>query len=266
MSAVQAPPIQRGRSQDGYAIGGPHVQGLQTTVAHCPRAHSPRRGAVVARRPPSPPPSSALACSVLVLNRLYMAVHVVNVRRAFGLLCCEMAEVVHLEDGKFGAYSFDSWREMSELRAEEKQPEDDWIRSVNFEIQVPRVVRLLRYDRLPKQKLHLNRRNVLARDGHVCQYCGRRFATQLLSIDHVVPRSRGGETTWENVVCACLTCNVKKGGRTPKEAHMKLIHRPVRPKRNPLLLLKLNNPKYASWRTWLAGAYWELGGRVGGSG
>ncbi len=264
MSAVQAPPIQRGRSQDGYAIGGPHVQGLQTTVAHCPRAHSPRRGAVVAHRPPPPPPSSALTCSVLVLNRLYMAVHVVNVRRAFGLLCCEMAEVVHLEDGKFGTFSFDSWREMSELRAEEKQPEDDWIRSVNFEVQVPRVVRLLRYDRLPRQKLHLNRRNVLARDGHVCQYCGRRFATQLLSIDHVVPRSRGGETTWENVVCACLTCNVKKGGRTPKEAHMKLIHRPVRPKRNPLLLLKLNNPKYASWRTWLAGAHWEVGGKDSG--
>ena len=143
------------------------MQALQTADAHCPRAHSPRRGTVVARHAPPSPPGAALACSVLVLNRLYMAVHVVNVRRAFGLLCRELAEVVHLEEGTFATYSFDSWREMSELRADLKQPHDDWIRAVNFEIQVPRVIRLLRFDRLPKQKLHLNRRNVLARDGHV---------------------------------------------------------------------------------------------------
>jgi 5-methylcytosine-specific restriction endonuclease McrA len=190
-----------------------------------------------------------------------MAVHVVNVRRAFGLLCRELAEVVHLEDGRFNAYSFDSWREISELRADMKQPNDDWIRAVQFEIQVPRVIRLLKYDRLPKQRLHLSRRNVLARDGLECQYCGRHFPAHLLSIDHVVPRSRGGATSWENVVCACTACNTKKGGRTPHEAHMKLIHAPVRPRRNPLLLLKLNNPKYESWRTWLDGVCWDIGAR-----
>lgn len=190
-----------------------------------------------------------------------MAVHVVNVRRAFGLLCRELAEVIHLEEGSFATYSFDAWRQMSELRAESKQPEDDWIRAVNFEIQVPRVIRLLGYDRLPKQRLHLSRRNVLARDGHVCQYCGRHLPVHLLSIDHVLPRSRGGATTWENVVCACLACNVKKGGRTPHEAHMKLVHPPVRPKRNPLLAVKLENPKYSEWRTWLSGVHWDVGGR-----
>ena len=242
-------------------MGVSHVQAVQTADPHRSRAKSPRRGAVVARHATSTPPSSALSCSVLVLNRLYMAVHVVNVRRAFGLLCRELAEVIHLEEGKFATYSFESWREMSELRAEAKQPHDDWIRSVNFEIQVPRVIRLLAFDRLPKQKLHLNRRNVLARDSHLCQYCGRHFPTHLLSIDHVVPRSRGGETTWENVVCACLACNVKKGGRTPHEAHMKLIQPPVRPKRNPLLLLKLSNPKYEGWRTWLDSVYWEVGAK-----
>jgi 5-methylcytosine-specific restriction endonuclease McrA len=238
------------------------VQGLHTAAdARTPRAHGPRRGTVVAAPPPSPSPGSALSCSVLVLNRLYMAVHVVNVRRAFALMCRELAEVISLEDGKFAAYSFDSWREMSELRAEIKEPEDDWIRAVSFEIQVPRVIRLLRFDRLPKQRVHLSRRNVLARDGHECQYCGRRFPTHLLSIDHVVPRSRGGETTWENVVCACLPCNVRKGGRTPYEAHMKLVHTPVRPKRNPLLLMKLSNAKYESWRTWLNGVHWDVGGK-----
>lgn len=230
-----------------------------TRIFHGPKARV--RGLLLPGATLLPPPSSALSCSVLVLNRLYMAVHVVNVRRAFGLLCRELVEVIHLEDGKFGTYSFESWREISELRAEEKLPHDDWIRSVNFEIQVPRVIRLLRYDRLPKQKLHLNRRNVLARDNHLCQYCGRHFPTLQLSIDHIVPRSHGGETTWENVVCACLACNVKKGGRTPHQAHMKLISTPVRPKRNPLLMLRLDNPKYADWRMWLDSVHWDVGSK-----
>jgi len=190
-----------------------------------------------------------------------MAVHVVNVRRAFGLLCRELAEIIQQEDGKFANYSFDSWRKLSSLRADMKQPEEDWIRAVNFEIMVPRVIRLLKYDKLPKQKLHLNRRNVLARDGHVCQYCGRHFPSHLLSIDHVVPRSRGGETTWENVVCACLRCNVRKGGRTPHESRLKLIRTPTRPKHNPLLLLKLSSPKYQSWRVWLNGVQWDIGAK-----
>jgi 5-methylcytosine-specific restriction endonuclease McrA len=238
------------------------VQGIQAAAdARTPRAHSPRQGNAVAASPPSPSPGSALSCSVLVLNRMYMAVHVVNVRRAFALLCRELAEVIYLEEGKFNAYSFDSWREMSELRAETKQADDDWIRAVNFEIQVPRVIRLLLFDRLPKQRVHLSRRNVLARDGHECQYCGRRFPTHLLSIDHVFPRSRGGETTWENVVCACLPCNVRKGGRTPYEAHMKLVRTPIRPKRNPMLMMKLSSAKYESWRTWLNGVYWDVGGK-----
>jgi len=203
--------------------------------------------------------SDPLAASVLVLNRLYIAVHVVGVRRAFGLLCRETAEVVHLEDGQFANYDFEGWREISELRADLKRSEEDWIRAVNFEIQVPRVIRLLMYDRLPRRSLRLNRHTVLARDGHRCQYCGRRMPTSQLSMDHVIPRSRGGQTTWDNVVCACLGCNVRKGGRTPKEAHMKLDCKPVRPKRSPLLMLKLHNPKYESWKTWLEGACWEVG-------
>ncbi len=204
--------------------------------------------------------SDALAASVLVLNRIYMAVHVVGARRAFGLLCRDMAEVVHFEDGKFANFDFPSWIEISELKADEKQPHEDWIRSVHFEVLVPRVIRLLFYDRLPKRSLRLNRHTVFARDGHRCQYCGRRMPTGQLSLDHVVPRSRGGRTTWENVVCACLTCNVRKGGRTPKEAQMKLRRQPIRPRRSPILLQKLDSPRYQSWRTWLDGASWEVGG------
>lgn len=203
--------------------------------------------------------SDALASSVLVLNRLYMAVHVIGVRRAFSLLCREIAEVVHTEGGQFANYDFQSWQDYSGLRMELKHPEEDWIRAVNFEILAPRVIRLLRYDKSPSRALRLNRQAIFARDEHRCQYCGHRYPTAQLSLDHVSPRSKGGTTTWENVVCCCLNCNIKKGGRTPHEARMKLVTKPVRPKRSPLIMLKLRNPKYESWRTWVEGAYCDAG-------
>jgi 5-methylcytosine-specific restriction endonuclease McrA len=201
---------------------------------------------------------SGLNASVLVLNRQYMAVHVVGVRRAFGLLLNELAEVIHIEDGQYANHDFDSWREVSELKSEFKRPEEDWVRSVNFEVCVPRVLRLLYYDRLPKQRVRLNRRNIFARDANHCQYCGKKFPTSELSLDHVVPTCLGGGASWENLVCACVKCNVRKGGRTPKQAHMKLICKPVRPRRSPLLTIKLGNPKYASWKTFLDAAYWSV--------
>jgi len=206
-------------------------------------------------------PPAALQASVLVLNRSYMAVHVVGVRRAVALLFRELAEVVDLENGRFCNYTFDTWREASALRASQKQPHEDWIRAVNFEFQVPRVIRLLSFDRVPKQQLQLNRRNILARDGNVCQYCGRHFPSHQLSLDHVIPRSRGGTSSWENMVCACLECNIRKGGRTPREAKMRLIQPPRKPRKNPVLLRKMSHPKYAAWRTWLDGVYWDIGAR-----
>ncbi|MEN1681465.1 MAG: HNH endonuclease [Planctomycetota bacterium] len=204
--------------------------------------------------------TSGLNASVLVLNRQYMAVHVVDVKRAFRLLFRELAEVIHIEDGQYANYDFESWREISEMRSafKEKEPESDWVQSVNFEIEVPRVLRLLHYDRVPRQRVRLNRRNLFARDGNRCQYCGKRFATSELSIDHVVPTCRGGLTTWENVVCACVKCNVRKGGRTPQEANMQLTKKPVRPKRSPMLSVKLGNPKYASWKAFVDSAYWTV--------
>jgi 5-methylcytosine-specific restriction endonuclease McrA len=238
------------------------VYGVCNEAKPMNRARSPRRSGKHSRRPSAGDTSGAeaappgpLQASVLVLNRLYVAIHVVNVRRAMGLLVGERAEVIHAENGMFANYDFDSWLEVSELRADSKEPHDEWIRAVTFEVQVPRVVRLLGFDRLPRPKLHLSRRGVLARDGHVCQYCERHLPTHQLSLDHVTPKSRGGATTWENVVCACLKCNTKKGGRTPNEARMKLARRPSKPARSPILLLKLSNPKYESWKTWLGGLH-----------
>jgi 5-methylcytosine-specific restriction endonuclease McrA len=203
--------------------------------------------------------SSPLEASVLVLNKMFMAVHVISVRRAFILLCKELAEVVALEDGQFSTYTFDSWREISEFRAKHfREEEDDWVRTSNSEIQVPRVIRLTSYDKLPKHTVKFNRRNIFARDANQCQYCGKKFSTCDLSLDHIVPRSQGGESSWENVVCACIDCNVRKGGRTPKQAHMGLIRKPEKPKRSPMLNLKMTSKKYQSWKTFLDNAYWSV--------
>jgi 5-methylcytosine-specific restriction endonuclease McrA len=202
---------------------------------------------------------SALDASVLVLNKLFMAVHVISVRRAFCLLCKELAEVVTLEDGQFNTYDFSTWREVSEYRAKHfRQEDDDWVRTSSAEIQAPRVIRLLSYDRVPKQTVKFNRRNIFARDGNQCQFCGKRFPTSELSLDHVIPRSQGGKTTWENIVCACVDCNVRKGGRTPRQAHMTLVRKPEKPKRSPLLSLKLTQKKYQTWQTFLDNAYWNV--------
>ncbi|MCK6457905.1 MAG: HNH endonuclease [Phycisphaerae bacterium] len=202
--------------------------------------------------------ATALNCNVLVLNRHYLAIRVINVRRAFSLLCRKMAEVIHIEDGQYLAYDFDGWREVSEFKREFEPDSHDWIRTVRFDIAVPRIVRLSFYDRLPRQEVKFNRRNIYARDGNRCQYCGRKFATTELSLDHVIPRSQGGQSTWENVVCCCLRCNIRKGGRTPEEARMHLLAVPRRPHRNPVLSIKLSDGRYSSWKQFLDHAYWSV--------
>ena len=201
----------------------------------------------------------ALEMNVLALNKLFLAIHVISVKRAFCLPVKGLAEVVSMDDGQFQTYDFKSWAELSAYRAHHfRKQDDDWIRTVSNEIQVPRIIRLLSYDRLPKQTVKLNRRNLFARDSNQCQYCGKRFATTDLTLDHVIPRSQGGKATWDNIVCACLHCNIRKGGRTPRQAHMSLIRKPEKPKRSPLLSLKLTNQKYQSWKTFLDNAYWSV--------
>ncbi|QDU19122.1 HNH endonuclease [Urbifossiella limnaea] len=202
---------------------------------------------------------TALDASVLVLNKTFMAVHVISVRRAFCLLCKDLAEVVSLEEGAFATYTFQSWAELSELRSKlNVQSDDDWVRTPTAALQAPRVIRLLGYDRMPKQTVKFNRRNIFARDHNQCQYCGKKFPTSELSLDHVSPRSQGGGTTWDNIVCACVDCNVRKGGRTPRQANMTLIRKPEKPKRSPLLNLKLTQKKYQSWASFVDAAYWSV--------
>lgn len=201
---------------------------------------------------------SALDCSVLVLNKHYMAIRIVGARRAFSLLFRHLAEVVSLEEGRYSNYDFHGWCEVSQFRRQFEPDGHDWVSTVNFYIAVPRIIRLLFYDRLPQNDVKFNRRNIFARDKNRCQYCGRRFPTTELSLDHIIPRSLGGKSVWENIVCACTDCNIKKGGRTPKEARMTLVQKPAKPRHNPLVHIHLGQSRYRSWQQFLDHAYWSV--------
>lgn len=201
---------------------------------------------------------SPLDCSVLVLNKHYMAVRIIRARKAFSLLCRDLAEVVSYEEGAFAAYDFTSWCQVSSYKKSFEPEAHDWVSTVNIHIAVPRIIRLLFFDRLPRGEVKLNRRNIFARDNNRCQYCGKRFPTSELSLDHVIPRSQGGALCWENIVCACTKCNSKKGGRTPHQARMSLITKPVKPKRNPMVHIHLGHERYHSWKQFLDHAYWSV--------
>jgi 5-methylcytosine-specific restriction endonuclease McrA len=130
------------------------------------------------------------------------------------------------------------------------------IRSVTFSIKLPAVVRLLRLVKWREEPVKFSRRNIYARDQGQCQYCGRKLTRQEITYDHVIPKSQGGGTSWQNVVTCCLKCNGKKGGRTPEQAGMKLRKIPKRPKWNMALRLTIGlNQAPASWRDYL---YWNI--------
>jgi len=203
---------------------------------------------------------ASLDASVLVLNWSLTPVDMTTVRRAFCLLCKAVAQVVDVAEGHYDFHGFESWQELSEFKRRHGLADEhaEWVSTVSCEIEVPRVIRLLFYDRHPNRGVPLNRRNIFARDEARCQYCGRKCPTSELSLDHVIPLSLGGTTCWANVVCACTACNKRKGGRTPRQAGMSLIRTPFEPKRNPQIALKLRRKKYYSWKHFLDEAYWSV--------
>jgi 5-methylcytosine-specific restriction endonuclease McrA len=158
---------------------------------------------------------------VLVLNASYEPLSLVSVRRAIVLLLREKAEVLEVTQ--------------------------HLLRSNNRTMSVPLVIRLVHYVRLPHRKVPSTRSAIMLRDAYVCQYCGESPGRHLLTVDHVVPRCRGGVHDWDNLVTACMRCNQKKGSLTPEEANMHLIRKPVEPSYVALVLL--SNP--------VAAARWE---------
>ena len=202
--------------------------------------------------------SISLNEKVLVLNKGYAAIRVISARHAFTLLCRKAAEIISIEDGRYFNYGLHDWIDVATLQ---KQFEPDlhcWLKLPSFEIAVPKVIRLLMYDKFVKPEVRLTRRNLYARDKNKCQYCGERFSATDLTLDHVIPRVQGGGNSWLNLVCACLSCNTMKGGRTPRQANMQLIRKPYRPSKCESQRVRIGAAQYATWKSFLNNAYWTV--------
>ncbi|NEQ95597.1 MAG: HNH endonuclease [Cyanothece sp. SIO2G6] len=162
---------------------------------------------------------------VLVLNASYEPLNITSWRRAIVLLIKEKAEQVE-HNGRF----------------------------VYPDFPLPTVIRLRQYVRVPYKDIPLTRRNILHRDGHACQYCS--YSGDELTLDHVIPRSRGGGDSWDNVVTACVRCNVNKGNRTPREAGMTLRHQPRKPHSSLYFEVRkhIKSGLHAEWQKYVIGA------------
>ncbi len=199
--------------------------------------------------------ASVLQSNVLVLNRLWQAIDVCSVKRALCLLYLNHAQVVIKKGGSFYTFGFEDWRDFSER----EMGGDDFINTVSYRIKVPRVIILMLYDRLPPRRIKFTRKNIYRRDNNTCQYCGRRLPTEELNLDHVIPLSRGGKNTWDNVVCSCIECNMRKGNRTLAEAGMKLIRKPKKPDWKTFVNSTLPDfPEKMNWQEFLDMAYWNI--------
>ena len=184
----------------------------------------------------------------LVLNRNWQPVNVATVARALVLLWNESVRVVDPDD-----YQLYDWQAWSRLRPRDGEP---FIRAVRQRLRVPEVIVLVEYDRVPKRAVSFSRRNIFKRDHWTCQYCGRQPGGDELTVDHVVPRSQGGVSAWNNCVLACLDCNMHKTDRTPEQARMKLRRAPARPAWKPIYARAF--VRIESWSKFVSEAYWSV--------
>lgn len=184
----------------------------------------------------------------LVLNRFWQPVGVASVARSLTLVAAERARIVDPND--FQLYT---WADWARLIPQDNEP---FVQAVTFRIRVPEVITLTEYDRVPANTVTFSRRNIFKRDRFTCQYCGAQPGSEELTIDHVQPRSRGGTSTWENCVLACMECNSRKADRTPLEAHMPLRKPPVRPKWQPIYAR--HDARIESWSKFISEAYWTV--------
>jgi 5-methylcytosine-specific restriction endonuclease McrA len=191
---------------------------------------------------------SALTRPTLVLNKGWQPVRVTTAARGLIMLWNGTVKVVDPE-----SYVQYTWEDWAQLRPRDGQ---DFIQTVRHPVCIPEVVVLQNYDKIPIQVVTFSRRNLFRRDHFQCQYCGKKPKTSELTIDHVMPRSRGGKSTWDNCVLACIECNTRKGSKTPVEAHMKMAKKPVRPSWTKLFAAP--QQQIHSWSKFISEAYWNV--------
>ena len=166
----------------------------------------------------------------LVLNRNWQPIHVTSVVRALVMLWNDSARVV--DPDEYRLYAWEEWVQ------QEPEPGALCIRTSRQRLKVPEVICLAHYDRLPSTAVTFSRRNVAKRDHYTCQYCGSQPGGDEITIDHVIPRSQGGASSWTNCVAACIRCNARKADRTPEQAGMQLLAVPFTPTYAEYIYLK----------------------------
>jgi 5-methylcytosine-specific restriction endonuclease McrA len=194
-----------------------------------------------------------MSADVLVLNRNFYAVHITEWQRALSLVYLDHARVV---DQEYRTYNFEDWRELSQMTANHPA---GYIYTPSFRIAIPEVITLRDYDKLPVGDVKFTRRNIYDHYRYHCCYCGRKFTTHELNLEHVLPRSRGGKTDWTNIVTSCMPCNLRKADRLPDEAGMKLLIKPSKPKWRGSASLVFRAPFKikASWQRFVDNVYWN---------
>ena len=193
---------------------------------------------------------TALADKVLVLNKSWHPINVTTVREALTQVYTGDARIVGPD---YQTFEFESWRDAADYAKEITK----YIHGASWKILVPEIIVLNDYTGINKRQVKFSRRNIFERDDYTCQYCRNRFKRQDLTIDHVLPKSRGGTSRWENVALACLSCNSKKDDHTPKEAGMMLRKRPKQPRWEDIKLKGLVGPMPSSWEDFLGEMYWH---------
>ncbi len=190
---------------------------------------------------------------VMVINRNYLALHVTTVREAMKLLVKDSAKVI---DENYSLYTFEQWMAKSDqisLNQEEMEKYAGVVRTPSRVIVAPQAIHLsfadVKIEGLLKVKY--SRRNIFNRDSNTCQYCGVQFSRSELTVDHVVPKSRGGRNSFTNIVAACIPCNSKKANKTPEEAGMQLLKSPFTPKWKSHTGLPFSKAKKSYWNVFL---------------
>ncbi len=196
--------------------------------------------------------ASVLQRPALVLNRNWAAITTTTVKEAISLVAKGSALVIEPET--FRTHDLRSWCDVSRAQA---RLSDAVVRSARVALVAPEVVLLRSYAGLGERSVVFSRKNLFKRDRYACQYCGVQPGPQELTVDHVLPRSHGGRSTWENCVLACVACNTRKADRTPERAGMRLRRAPRRPSWKTLAQVPPRERR-ESWEKFLSRAYWEV--------
>jgi len=184
--------------------------------------------------------------TVLVLNRNWQAINVRTPAEAFCQLATEVVTGLDIDEHSMNPVKWADWLRLP-IRSR-----DHSVTTPRGPVRVPTVIVLARFNKVPKRRPNLSARSIWNRDGGVCQYTGRRLHPGEGNIDHVVPRSRGGATSWENCVLAHREVNSRKGNRLPLEAGLRLLRQPMAPREIPVTLLIKNHHDIDDWRHFLA--------------